>query len=99
MDFQYLVTGVSPAHGDMAVQAVSVPVSIRGMDVAPGAIIHMDENGAITFPAKHLDAVLENVKKLEQREADLQDDLSDATSAAAVKLAFRGEEYGEDEAP
>ncbi len=35
----------------MAVQSVNVPVSVGGMDVAPGDLIHMDENGAVKFPA------------------------------------------------
>ena len=30
-----------------------------GMDVAPGEIIHMDENGAVKFPADKLEAVLQ----------------------------------------
>ena len=42
----------------MAFQAVNVPVSIAGMDVAPGEIIHMDENGVCKFPADKLEAVL-----------------------------------------
>ena len=50
MEFQYLLSGITPGHGAMAVQAVNVPVSIGGMDVAPGEIIHMDENGACKFP-------------------------------------------------
>ena len=36
----------------MAVQSVNVPVSVGGMDVAPGDLIHMDENGAVKFPAR-----------------------------------------------
>lgn len=97
MDFQYLATGVSPAHGDMAVHAVNVPVSIRGMDVAPGEIIHMDENGAVKFPADRVDDVLNNVQELEEREDELQDRVRNASSAADVRAAFGGEEYGEDE--
>jgi 4-hydroxy-4-methyl-2-oxoglutarate aldolase len=38
--------------------SVQVPVSIGGMDVAPGEIIHMDENGAVKFPADKLEPVL-----------------------------------------
>jgi regulator of RNase E activity RraA len=45
MKFQYLLSGVSAGHGDMAVHAVNVPVTVGGMGVAPGEIIHMDENG------------------------------------------------------
>lgn len=97
MEFQYLLTGTAPGHGEIAVQAVNVPVSIRGMDVAPGEIIHMDENGAVKFPADRVEDVLANVRQLEAREADLQERLEDASSAAAVRAAFEGEAYGEDE--
>lgn len=64
MKFQYLMTGVTPGHGPMAIKAVNVPVSVAGMDVAPGEIIHMDENGACKFPADRLADVLKNVEKL-----------------------------------
>lgn len=97
MEFQYLGTGVSPGHGDMAVHAVNVPVSICGMDVAPGELIHMDENGAVKFPADRLDDVLSNVRELVDREEELQDRVQRANDAADVRAAFRGEEYGEDE--
>ena len=49
--FQYLLSGVTAGHGAMAVQAINVPVSVGGMDVNPGEMIHMDENGAVKFPA------------------------------------------------
>jgi regulator of RNase E activity RraA len=96
MEFQYLLTGTTPAHGEMAVHAVNVPVSLRGIDVAPGEIIHMDETGAIKFPADRIDDVLSNVKELVAREDDLQGQLSAASSADEVRAALEGEEYGED---
>jgi len=68
MRFQYLMTGVTPGHGNMAIKAVNVPVSIAGMDVAPGEIIHMDENGACKFPADRMAEVLANVEKLVKNE-------------------------------
>ncbi len=57
MGFQYMLSGVTAGHGAMAVRAVNVPVSVGGMDVAPGEIIHMDENSAVKFPAGKLEAV------------------------------------------
>ncbi|MGI6368930.1 MAG: RraA family protein [Anaerolineae bacterium] len=72
MGFQYLTSGVCAGHGDMAVQAVNVPVSVAGMDVAPGEIIHMDENGAVKFPARYLAEVLDRVTKLRDQEAASQ---------------------------
>lgn len=96
MEFQYLMTGTSPGHGDTAPHAVNVPVSICGMDVAPGEVIHMDANGAVKFPAEYLDEVLENVKALEAREEELQAEVQAASGVAEVRAAFTGEEYGED---
>ena len=57
MDFQYMLTGACAGHGAFSVAAVNVPVQVCGMDVAPGEIIHMDENGAVKFPADKLDQV------------------------------------------
>jgi len=70
MNFQYLMSGVTPGHGGMAISAVNVPVSVAGMDVAPGEIIHMDENGACKFPADRLADVLKNVEELAKNEAE-----------------------------
>ena len=47
MEFQYLISGVTPGHGEQAVHAVNVLVSVAGMDIAPGEIVHMDEMGPV----------------------------------------------------
>jgi len=93
MQFQYMLTGITPGHGGQAVQAVNVPVSVCGMDVAPGEIIHMDENGAVKFPADKLAAVLENVRKLRDEEADRMGRLQKATSAAELRAILSGHTY------
>jgi 4-hydroxy-4-methyl-2-oxoglutarate aldolase len=93
MRFQYLLSGVTPGHGGMAVRAVNVPVSVAGMDVAPGEIVHMDENGAVKFPAAKLLDVLENVRKLRDQEAARMTALQRATSAAEVRAIFAGKSY------
>ncbi len=68
MGFQYLTQGVSPGHGPQDIHAIQVSVHIAGMDIAPGEIIHMDENGAVKFPALKLEAVLTNAKSLLKQE-------------------------------
>ena len=90
MKFQYLLSGVTAGHGDMAVYAVNVPVSVAGMDVSPGEIIHMDENGAVKFPADKLEAVLTNVRALQIEENDRQSRLRKASTAAEVRAIFAG---------
>ena len=90
MRFQYLVSGVTAGHGAMAVHAVNVPVSVGGMDVCPGEIIHMDENGAVKFPANQLEAVVKNARELQQQEAARMQALRQATSAAEIKAILGG---------
>ncbi|MGY8992925.1 MAG: RraA family protein [Rhodospirillales bacterium] len=68
MKFQYMSRGLCAGHGKQAIQAIQVPVHICGMDIAPGEIVHMDENGAVKFPANKLEAVLKNAKALLAKE-------------------------------
>jgi regulator of RNase E activity RraA len=95
MKFQYMLTGVTAGHGAMAVQAINTPVSVGGMDVSPGEIIHMDENGAVKFPADKLEAVLENVRKLQKEEEARMAALQAAKSAAEVRAILSGHVYGD----
>lgn len=87
LDFQLLLGGVTAGHGEMAVHAVNVPVSVGGMDVAPGDLVHMDENGAVKFPPDKAGQVLENAKKLLQGEAEHLGRLRAAKTAAEVRAA------------
>ena len=70
MKMQYLLTGVTPGHGPFEITAVNTNVEICGMEVGPGDVIHMDENGAVKFPVDRIDDVLDRLKKLSAREAD-----------------------------
>ena len=93
MNFQYMLGGVSAGHGAMAVHAVNVPVSVGGMDVAPGEIIHMDENGACKFPSDKLEMVHENVEKIRSSDSDRVEKLLNAKSAAEIRAIFGGHSY------
>ncbi len=97
MNFQYMLTGATAGHGDMAVHAVNVPVSVGGMDVAPGEIIHMDENGACKFPAGRIGEVLGNVTALQKEEEERMGRLQSAGSAAEVRAIFAGQSYARSE--
>lgn len=94
MKFQYILSGITPGHGAMAVHAIDVPVSVAGMDVSPGELIHMDENGAVKFPADRLEAVVANLRKLRDQEEARIGALHKANSAAEVRAIFAGKSYG-----
>jgi 4-hydroxy-4-methyl-2-oxoglutarate aldolase len=93
MNFQYMLSGTTAGHGDLAIKAINVTVTVAGMEVNPGEIIHMDENGACKFPADKLQAVLDNVRKLREEEAKLMDKLSKAKSAAEIRKIFDKDSY------
>jgi regulator of RNase E activity RraA len=91
--FQYMLGGVTAGHGEQAVHAVNVPVSVGGMDVAPGELIHMDENGAVKFPLQHAEAVLKNAKEMLADEARRLVQIRKAKTAAEVRAASAGSAY------
>ena len=93
MNFQYLTRGICAGHGPQAVQAVQVPVHICGMDVAPGEIIHMDENGAVKFPANRLEEVVTNAKALLAEEDERVGQLLKAKGLDEVKAIMSGHQY------
>jgi 4-hydroxy-4-methyl-2-oxoglutarate aldolase len=68
------------------------------MDVAPGEIIHMDENGAVKFPADKLEPVLTNARALLDKEATQLAALRSAKTAADVRAASSGGTYTEKKA-
>ena len=86
--FQMLLGGVTAGHGEMAVNAVNVPVRVGGMDVAPGELIHMDENGAVKFPADKAEQVLTNARAKLAEEAQKLEILRTATTAAGMRAGF-----------
>ena len=90
MRFQYMLSGVTPGHGLFSVAAVNVPVSVGGMDVAPGDIIHMDENGAVKFPATQLEKVVELLEKLQEKESKIQTEMRKYKTAEDVITVLRG---------
>ena len=94
MKFQYLLSGITPGHGGQEVHAINVPVHIAGMDVAPGEIVHMDENGACKFPADRLEQVVENLHKLREEEEERMGRLAKAKSSDEIRAIFSGQPYG-----
>ena len=88
LGIQYLTSGVTPGHGEMAISAVNVPVTVARMAVAPGELIHMDENGAVKFPADRLADVCHNLDAFTAAESGRSEALLSAKTFAQVKAAW-----------
>lgn len=93
MKFQYLTRGICAGHGPQEIQAVQVPVRIAGMDVAPGEIIHMDENGAVKFPASRLEEVVHHAQALAAEEDERVARMLKARGLEEVKAIMKGHQY------
>ncbi len=91
LKMQYMLTGVCAGHGYFSVQAVNVPVEICGMEVCPGEIVHMDENGAVKFPRDRLDDVLEHAKNLQQIENKRMKRMSEITDVEEIAKIMSGQ--------
>lgn len=84
MGMQYMLTGACAGHGDFSIHAINTPVDICGMEVAPGEIVHMDENGAVKFPAEYLEKVADRCEQLHKYETKKQKLLSEHHDAETL---------------
>lgn len=90
LDVQYIMSGTAPAHGNLVRRAINVPVSVAGMDVTPGIdIIHMDEHGAIKFPANRLADICNNIDALVKEEEAISKSLLSAKTLEEIKAAWK----------
>jgi regulator of RNase E activity RraA len=48
--FQLLARGVGPSHAHVHVVDVGSPVTVAGMSVTPGDLVHADRHGALVIP-------------------------------------------------
>jgi len=85
-----MLTGVCAGHGDFALHAVNVPVEICGMAIAPGDVIHMDENGAVKFPAEYIKEVGDRAEELLKIEAKRQKMMREATDIEEIGKIMQG---------
>lgn len=90
LGMQYMLTGVTPGHGDFALQAINVPVEVCDMAVAPGEMIHMDENGAVKFPADKVDEMIEKATYLSDLESKRQALMRETTDVEKLIDIMKG---------
>lgn len=90
MSVQCMFTGTVAGHGLLALQAVNVPIDVCGMSIAPMEIIHMDENGAVKFPAKYAEKILEKATQIRLRDEVRQKAIRKASGAREIADIMKG---------
>ncbi len=63
-DFPVVAGSVGPSHGFVHVREVGTPVTIFGLEVCDGDIVHADRHGALVIPQETLGDLAQAIPKL-----------------------------------
>jgi regulator of RNase E activity RraA len=69
--FQYFCPGFVVSHGYPLICDVSVPVTVAGLDLTPGDLLHGDVNGLLTIPAEIAAKVADEAERIRRAERDV----------------------------
>jgi len=67
-DFPVIAGSVGPSHGFVHVREVETEVTIFGLRVAPGDLVHADRHGALVIPTDVFPVLGEAIIKMQQTE-------------------------------
>ncbi len=88
--FQIFSPGLVVSHGNGIHVDINVPVSIFGLEIMPGDLLHGDENGLVKVPIDVADSVLDEVKKVVDSEgARLDYTQTDDFTLEGLKKLYR----------
>ena len=68
-DYPVVAGSIGPSHGFVHVTALDTPVTVFGLSVHPGDLIHADRHGAVVIPPEvvdHLDQAIAKMQATEQ---------------------------------
>jgi len=63
-DFPVVAGSIGPSHGFVHVREIDTPVSIFGISVSPGDLVHADRHGAVVIPDGLIDNLYQAIQKL-----------------------------------
>jgi regulator of RNase E activity RraA len=88
--FQMLAGSLSPSHAYVHVEDFGTSVTIHGMAVKSGDLIHADQHGAIVVPVNTIDGMKDAADKLAATEAKIIAAAKSGKGVEAIKAAMQG---------
>jgi regulator of RNase E activity RraA len=88
--FQMLAAAIVPSHAYVHVVDFGLDVTVAGMAVKSGDLIHADRHGAIVVPVAIIDAMQAAAEKLAASEARIIAAAKSGGGVAAIKAAIKG---------
>lgn len=77
LGLQYFASGVIVSHGQVTVESFATPVTVAGLTVNPGDLLHADCNGVVQIPAEIAPQVAAKAEEVRQDEGKLLKALGD----------------------
>ena len=71
LGFHYFCPGFVVSHGNPIICEVNVPVTLAGLEVKPGDLLHGDVNGVLMIPDSVADRVVEKALEVRAAEAEV----------------------------
>jgi regulator of RNase E activity RraA len=71
--FQYFCPGFVVSHGNPVICEVNVTITVDGLAVRPGDLLHGDLNGVLAIPAAIADRVAEQAMRVREAEREVLD--------------------------
>jgi regulator of RNase E activity RraA len=88
--FQMLAGSLSPSHAYTHVEDFGIPVTVHGMAVNSGDLIHADQHGAVVVPLAIIDRMKAALDDLNAREARIIKAAKEVGTVEAIKAAIKG---------
>jgi regulator of RNase E activity RraA len=88
--FQMLAGSFAPSHAYVHVVEFGIDVTVHGMAVLSGSLIHADRHGAVCVPVDKIDAMRVANDKLSAQEARIIAAARSGGGVAAIKAALKG---------
>jgi 4-hydroxy-4-methyl-2-oxoglutarate aldolase len=88
-DFDIFSPGWVVSHGNPRIVDVGIQVTVCGLVISQGDLLHGDANGLLTIPSERAEMVLKHASEITRREQQLMDFLRrPQASAAELKARF-----------
>jgi regulator of RNase E activity RraA len=68
--FQVFSPGAVVSHGNAAIIEVGIPVTVAGLFIEPGDLLHGDESGLLSVPNDLVEAIIEKAEQVRKTEQE-----------------------------
>ena len=69
--FQVLAGTIGPSHAYVHLTDLAVPVTVHGLKIVPGDLIHADRHGAVVIRPEHTHLLPEAIDEVKRRETPI----------------------------